>query len=219
MVDRLSNLEQGFQFLLEPECGVRFLQNEKEEKRIVGGRISSPGAWPWQVALLLNNTQMCGGSLISPEWVVSASHCFDGKKYRLFYSRILIYSSCWIKRAMIEVYNYCYVFILKEVNICRTNWICSEVDWSWDMIQVLSASMFTVDANVSLVQSHSFIPLISISWMKLKISWNIQYFIAHLGSYRYKLPWRLAYVIANCQQHKTRGLRIREFNKSILSIS
>lgn len=73
-------------FLLEPECGVRFL----EAKRIVGGRISSPGAWPWQVALLLNNTQMCGGSLVSPEWVVSASHCFVGKKNRLFCDCILI---------------------------------------------------------------------------------------------------------------------------------
>ena len=181
MGDRLSNLEQGFQFLLEPECGVRFLQNEKEEKRIVGGRISSPGAWPWQVALLLNNTQMCGGSLISPEWVVSASHCFDGKKYRLYYSRILF---LLLNKAENNdsSFNYCYVFILKEVNIYRANWICSELDWFWEMIQVLSAGMFTADANVSLVQSHSFIPLISISWIKLEIIWNIQYFIEHLGS-------------------------------------
>ena len=79
----LYPLKGPCEFLLEPECGVRYLQNEKEDKRIVGGHISSPGAWPWQVALLLNKTQTCGGSLISPEWVVSASHCFFGKKYRL----------------------------------------------------------------------------------------------------------------------------------------
>lgn len=61
-------------------CGIRFVSNE--QKRIVGGRVSQPGAWPWQVALLVkvfNDSQACGGSLISPEWVVSASHCFLGK--------------------------------------------------------------------------------------------------------------------------------------------
>ena len=42
--------------------------------------MSAPGAWPWQVALVLKNKQMCGGSLILPEWVVSASHCFEGNK-------------------------------------------------------------------------------------------------------------------------------------------
>lgn len=64
---------------IEPKCGARYISNEIEAKRIVGGQISSPGAWPWQVALLQNNTQTCGGSLVSPEWVVSASHCFVGK--------------------------------------------------------------------------------------------------------------------------------------------
>lgn len=42
--------------------------------------MSAPGAWPWQVALVLKGKQMCGGSLILPEWVVSASHCFKGNK-------------------------------------------------------------------------------------------------------------------------------------------
>lgn len=70
----LSTQEQ----VLEPECGARYISNDIEAKRIVGGQISSPGAWPWQVALLQNNTQTCGGSLVSPEWVVSASHCFVG---------------------------------------------------------------------------------------------------------------------------------------------
>jgi len=122
-------LKKPCEFLLEPECGVRFLQNEKEDfKRIVGGHISSPGAWPWQVALLLNNTQMCGGSLISPEWVVSASHCFVGKKLLVFHSEIsflMLYKQRndfdYTFFSVMQIYNYCDVFILKEANICRIN--------------------------------------------------------------------------------------------------
>lgn len=47
-------------------------------RRIVGGIQSAQGAWPWQVALLFNGKQKCGGSLVSPHWVVSAAHCFSG---------------------------------------------------------------------------------------------------------------------------------------------
>lgn len=49
--------------------------------QVVGGIIAAPGAWPWQVALVVaaqpnpNNGQFCGGSLIDPEWVLTAAHC------------------------------------------------------------------------------------------------------------------------------------------------
>lgn len=60
-------------------CGKRFSDTTSLFRRIVGGTQSAQGAWPWQVALLFNQTQFCGGSLISPDWVVSATHCFHGK--------------------------------------------------------------------------------------------------------------------------------------------
>ena len=47
-----------------------------EEKRIVGGRDSLEGAWPWHVALMFKGEQWCAGALISPNWVVTAAHCF-----------------------------------------------------------------------------------------------------------------------------------------------
>ena len=51
-------------------------------ERIVGGRPAQPGAFPWMVALLNAAEpdpfvgQFCGGSLIAPEWVLTAAHCF-----------------------------------------------------------------------------------------------------------------------------------------------
>ena len=52
---------------------------------IVGGHEAEPGAWPWQVALIDTgghpyDDQYCGGSLINPDWVVTAAHCADGSE-------------------------------------------------------------------------------------------------------------------------------------------
>lgn len=97
---QISSAPPNF-FSEEPKCGERFLNNDLEDKRIVGGHVSTPGAWPWQVALLLNDKQTCGGSLISPQWVVSASHCFVGKKIHFLpVFRQIVYSRISISRIL-----------------------------------------------------------------------------------------------------------------------
>lgn len=48
--------------------------------RIVGGVNSVEGEWPWQVSLHFSGHMYCGASVLSPDWLVSAAHCFSKEK-------------------------------------------------------------------------------------------------------------------------------------------
>lgn len=45
--------------------------------RVVGGKPSQPGAWPWVVSIYRNGIFHCGGAIISPSWILTAAHCVD----------------------------------------------------------------------------------------------------------------------------------------------
>lgn len=43
--------------------------------RVINGQDASPHSWPWQVSLRVRGRHICGGSLIRPDWIVTAAHC------------------------------------------------------------------------------------------------------------------------------------------------
>ncbi|WP_343216895.1 serine protease [Kistimonas asteriae] len=45
--------------------------------RIIGGRDVAHGKQPWQVSFQDGREHFCGGSLIAPQWILTAAHCLD----------------------------------------------------------------------------------------------------------------------------------------------
>ncbi|KAK2085838.1 hypothetical protein P7K49_035263 [Saguinus oedipus] len=46
------------------------------EGKILGGRPALERRWPWQVSVHYAGLHVCGGSILSEYWVLSAAHCF-----------------------------------------------------------------------------------------------------------------------------------------------
>lgn len=74
MAQTLKNIADGLHY-------IRLHQDNDTEKeyhpggRVVGGRLSGPGTWPWLVAILRNGIFHCGGVILDESWIMTAAHC------------------------------------------------------------------------------------------------------------------------------------------------
>jgi len=63
-------------------CGTPAIK--PDTTKIVGGKDAIPYSWPWQVALFKKPFfgtayQFCAGTIIDPDWIMTAGHCFYGE--------------------------------------------------------------------------------------------------------------------------------------------
>ncbi|XP_045596680.1 transmembrane protease serine 6 [Procambarus clarkii] len=63
-------------------CGRKSFKTRDDLQRIIGGRQARKGEWPWQVAILNRLKEaICGGTIIAPQWVLTAAHCIEKRLY------------------------------------------------------------------------------------------------------------------------------------------
>ncbi|XP_054637834.1 chymotrypsin-like elastase family member 2A isoform X2 [Dunckerocampus dactyliophorus] len=74
-------------FMVTSVCGCGLPTYPPAVDRVVAGVDVRPYSWPWQVSLQSDSSgrwsHVCGGTLITLEWVLTAAHCISHSTYRV----------------------------------------------------------------------------------------------------------------------------------------
>jgi hypothetical protein len=68
-------------------CGCS--SNPASVTRIVGGESAATNTWGWAVSLSLRGTSLCGGSVLSSSWIITAAHCRQNMEWSCCVSQSL----------------------------------------------------------------------------------------------------------------------------------
>jgi secreted trypsin-like serine protease len=56
--------------------------------RIVGGESAGTSTWGWAVSISIDGGLLCGGSILSSSWIITAAHCVSG----ISPSQVIVYA-------------------------------------------------------------------------------------------------------------------------------
>ncbi|CAD7671617.1 unnamed protein product [Nyctereutes procyonoides] len=74
-----------------PTCGQSLVKKQPWKylnifSRIVGGGQVEKGSYPWQVSLKRRQKHICGGTIISAQWVITAAHCVANRNIAITFN-------------------------------------------------------------------------------------------------------------------------------------
>ncbi|XP_078456860.1 complement factor B-like [Lampetra fluviatilis] len=59
------------------KCGIATYHELFRLSRIFNGKATNITEWPWHVRIQIGEHHSCGGTIISPHWIMTAAHCFS----------------------------------------------------------------------------------------------------------------------------------------------